>query len=111
MKMTYHGNTDSCHICGERHYATVDIFYPENAEHDKSEKRYLRICSSCIQNALHVVTQESPSEWRVNFASELKAADEHIGKAIAIGAGVIPSRHIHALVKAKRNIHVASLSA
>jgi len=111
MKMSYHGNNDWCHICGERHYATVDIRYPENAEHEKDDKKYIRICSSCIQQAMQIVSQDSPAAWRTGFAGELKAADDHLGKAIAIADGGIPARHIDKLLKARRNIHIASLSA
>lgn len=111
MKIGYHGNNDWCHVCGERHYATVDITYPENAEHDKSDKKYIRICSNCIQMALHVVSKDSPSEWRAGFAGELKAADDHLSKAIAMADGSIPARHMDKLLKAKRNIHTASISA
>lgn len=111
MQISYHGNNDWCHLCGDRHYSTVDVRYPDNAEHEKANKKYIRICSACIQQMLHIVSRESDSEWRVGFSGELKAAEDHLRKAISICNDAIPARHMDKLLKAQRNIHVVSFSA
>lgn len=43
--------TDWCHICGKRRLG-VDIWYPENAEHDTKNTKYIRICDACSLKAL-----------------------------------------------------------
>lgn len=45
----FHGREDWCHICGERegNGDLVDIWYPENAEHDRECVNYIRICKNC----------------------------------------------------------------
>lgn len=51
-------DNDWCHICGSREHRTVDIWYPQNAEHATDEQaaaqrgpdiKYIRICSHCAQ--------------------------------------------------------------
>lgn len=46
MKLRQHTN-DWCHICGKREKLLCDVWYPQNAEHDKKDTKYIRICSVC----------------------------------------------------------------
>ena len=39
---------DWCHLCGDRTRPLVDVWYPENAEHDDDETEYIRICKGCV---------------------------------------------------------------
>lgn len=53
--MLFHDTSDWCHLCGSRKAPTVDIWYPDNAEHDSavapgpqhSGRHYIRICGAC----------------------------------------------------------------
>lgn len=53
--MSAHRFHDWCHLCGVRSALTVDIWYPDNAEHDPpvrpgvptSQLRYVRVCEAC----------------------------------------------------------------
>ena len=47
-----HSPNDWCHICGYRRENTADVFYPDNAEHDKLNAKYVRVCTDCAQNIL-----------------------------------------------------------
>lgn len=47
MTINMHGN-DWCHICGKRKSELADIWYPKNAEHEKEETEYIRICYECV---------------------------------------------------------------
>lgn len=38
---------DWCHVCGIRRNQIVNIWYPENAEHDPDPKQRIRICVVC----------------------------------------------------------------
>ena len=65
-RIRVHGN-DWCHVCGERDGSgTVDIHYPENAEHEPEAVRgprstYIRICERCAMFALHQIWNKTPS--------------------------------------------------
>lgn len=53
MKIWKHAPNDWCHICGDRSNDTVDVWYPENAEHDKEDTmKYIRICMNCAEKIL-----------------------------------------------------------
>ena len=53
-----HGcENDWCHICGFRRDSTADIFYPANAEHDKANTKYIRICSGCAFSILDAIQE------------------------------------------------------
>ena len=47
---------DWCHVCGERNNRNAELWWPDNAEHEKivfqreavAAGRYLRICEKCI---------------------------------------------------------------
>lgn len=43
---------DWCHICGVRSEPCVDVWYPENSEHPRTnppeDKKYVRICKACL---------------------------------------------------------------
>ena len=45
---------DWCHVCGYRDAATVVVRYPDNAEHDKLNTRFIRICTGCAESILTV---------------------------------------------------------
>ena len=49
MKIAVHATKDWCHLCGERSTPSVDVWYPENAEHSKVNTEYIRICLACSQ--------------------------------------------------------------
>ena len=49
-----HSENDWCHICGYRRKETADVFYPDNAEHDKINTKYIRVCTDCARNILEV---------------------------------------------------------
>jgi len=50
MRLTEHYKPiDWCHLCGRRQYPVADIWFPENAEHDKLCTRYIRICAECAE--------------------------------------------------------------
>jgi hypothetical protein len=69
--MFIHCKGDWCHICGERHQDVnsldigasrktlefVNVSYPENAEHDESQTRYIRICEHCVDRMKEVLTK------------------------------------------------------
>jgi len=38
---------DWCHFCGSRRHFLADVFYPKNAEHQKENTEYIRICNIC----------------------------------------------------------------
>lgn len=46
-KIADHGTPDWCHLCGIRQAYLADIWYPKNAEHDKKQTQYIRICCDC----------------------------------------------------------------
>lgn len=48
---------DWCHVCGKRSNPTVDVWYPENAEHGGSNVHYLRICSECGTNIVKIANE------------------------------------------------------
>lgn len=64
--MHRHGQwNDWCHLCGERSDTTVDIWYPENAEHDEpvnpglphEGRKYIRVCKDCGERIAEVATE------------------------------------------------------
>lgn len=78
MKILKHAPNDWCHICGNRGNDTVDVWYPENAEHDKEDTKYIRICVNCAEkilaawrkeDAVSAIPADNPpsGRWRVNF--------------------------------------------
>ena len=109
MKMGYHESGDWCHVCGKRHYEAVDIFYPDNAEHEKKDKKYVRICSLCVQRAMSILSQESSDERRTLFAEELHAAEYHLKNAISIATGTIPARKMDKLLKVHSNLRYQTI--
>ena len=66
---THWMDNDWCHICGRREDATVDVWYPKNAEHDLMDgidrsrpplENYVRICKGCaMEMALTAKDPES----------------------------------------------------
>lgn len=54
MKIQNHGSSmkDWCHLCGKRVSYSADIWYPENAEHDKENTQYIRICVECAKEIM-----------------------------------------------------------
>jgi hypothetical protein len=63
-----HAPGDWCHICGSRHSATVDIQYPDNAEHETINRKYVRICGGCAEAILFVIktSAEIDTKNRIN---------------------------------------------
>jgi len=59
-----HANTlpDWCHVCGYRRHDLADIFYPNNAEHDKANSKYIRICTDCAKTILEVCEEGNEVE-------------------------------------------------
>lgn len=51
-----HGShNDWCHLCGNRSPTSVDVFYPENAEHATvPNTKYVRICKPCAFQIIEV---------------------------------------------------------
>src|SRR5688500_18789726 len=44
---------DWCHVCGDRIKGHIEIWFPENAEHEKKKDKprtsnYIRICKECV---------------------------------------------------------------
>lgn len=63
MKVIYHDSPrDWCHLCGKRKYPTADIWFPENAEHNKKNTRYIRVCSECAETIRDIALGIVPSE-------------------------------------------------
>jgi hypothetical protein len=68
MQLHYRSD-DWCHFCGERKAPTVDIWYPDNAEHDSavepgplhSGRHYIRICSTCARRIQDVADKKDVS--------------------------------------------------
>lgn len=66
--MAKHSATDWCHVCGARGEATVDIWFPPNAEHDAPVElptrgaRYLRICKACASRMQAVIEMPDGNE-------------------------------------------------
>ena len=56
MRIASHGVLDWCHICGKRDNPLADVWYPENAEHDTKDTKYIRICVVCA-NMIAVSTE------------------------------------------------------
>jgi hypothetical protein len=62
--MQKHGSHDWCHLCGLRSEKCVDVWYPDNAEHDPpvrpglpgADRRYVRICAVCGERIASVAT-------------------------------------------------------
>jgi len=57
-----HSEGDWCHICGHRRKETADVFYPKNAEHDKTNTMYIRICTTCAENILTACREKKEIE-------------------------------------------------
>lgn len=57
MKIWYHGKNDWCHFCGSRKYPTADIIYSKDAEHQKTENAYERICLNCASRIVKVLNE------------------------------------------------------
>lgn len=53
---------DWCHLCGRRRTPTLDIWYPENAEHQEligprsKNTRYIRVCKLCVSRMQHLLS-------------------------------------------------------
>lgn len=45
----HHSPNDWCHLCGKREHPLADIWFPEEAESDTENTRYIRICSGCAE--------------------------------------------------------------
>ena len=61
-----HGIVDWCHLCGIRR-ETADVWYPVNAEHDKMNAKYIRICAGCADDigaAAREKTEQRPGDTR-----------------------------------------------
>lgn len=61
MKIQIHNIGDWCHLCGKRAAPCVDVWYPENAEHDDTDTKYIRICRVCI-GALQATSDDGYDE-------------------------------------------------
>jgi len=68
MKEVSSGN-DWCHVCGGRGQRTfVLIDYPANAEHDKKNTKFLRICKDCVEAAHKLVNDPAGGKVKVGGA-------------------------------------------
>ncbi len=56
MQIEKHYTNDWCHLCGKRKDTCVDIWYPQNAEHEKNDTCYVRICSECARKILEAIS-------------------------------------------------------
>ena len=54
MKMSPKESRDWCHLCGWRTSPLADIWYPDNAEHQTANTKYIRICVSCGERIANV---------------------------------------------------------
>jgi hypothetical protein len=53
---------DWCHLCGENQTPSLDLWFPENAEHGGPKDRYLRMCWACartLDNALRLAQTQA----------------------------------------------------
>ena len=64
MKVIQHDSlaNDWCHLCGKRKHPTADIWFPENAEHERKNTRYVRICSNCAEKIGRVALGTIPPD-------------------------------------------------
>ena len=53
---------DWCHLCGERTKPFVECWYPENAEHDRKQTEFLRVCAACVEVMSEVTGHRQGSE-------------------------------------------------
>jgi len=69
-----HAAGDWCHICGSRYSATVDISYPDNAEHETKNTKYVRICAGCAEAVLVSIKHDVAIDTanRINLTGPLK---------------------------------------
>lgn len=56
MRIYLHDSVDWCHLCGKRSSPLADIWYPENAEHDRGNTKYVRICVPCGEKIATITT-------------------------------------------------------
>jgi hypothetical protein len=54
---------DWCHLCGVRAFHVfANIWYPQNAEHDDENTRYLRVCPGCATRIVETIQPVEDSE-------------------------------------------------
>lgn len=47
---------DWCHLCGERSDQNAEVWYANNAEHENTTDRYIRICATCGKRIAAIAT-------------------------------------------------------
>jgi hypothetical protein len=63
IRLHDHSLRDWCHVCGYRSNTNADVWYPENAEHEKDRigtKKYVRICLECAEEIVKVAKTAPP---------------------------------------------------
>jgi hypothetical protein len=54
-----------CHFCGKRSTGPfIEVWYPDNAEHETNDSHYLRFCEACSHRIYELTAEQQANRRR-----------------------------------------------